>query len=174
MLIECCAQERTFLRYHALVAGRFCMIHASYQAAFVEAFRAQYAAAHRLETNPLRNTAKFFAALLHADALPWAALELVRLNEDETTPSSRIFVKVLFQELVEYLGLARLRARLAEPALAAPLAGLLPRENLRDTRFAINFFTSIGLGGLTDDLRAHLKKAAAAAAAAVAGAAALE
>jgi hypothetical protein len=27
----------------------------------------------------------------------------------------------------------------------------------RNTRFSINFFTSIGLGGLTDDLRAYLK-----------------
>lgn len=27
--------------------------------------------------------------------------------------------------------------------------GLLPRDNPRNTRFAINFFTSIGLGGLT-------------------------
>ncbi|EPY82538.1 pre-mRNA-splicing factor CWC22 isoform 2-like protein [Camelus ferus] len=29
--------------------------------------------------------------------------------------------------------------------------GLLPRDNPRNTRFAINFFTSIGLGGLTSD-----------------------
>lgn len=27
--------------------------------------------------------------------------------------------------------------------------GLFPRDNPRNTRFAINFFTSIGLGGLT-------------------------
>ena len=37
--------------------------------------------------------------------------------------------------------------------------GLMPRDNPRDTRFAINFFTSIGLGALTEDLRAHLKNA---------------
>ena len=35
----------------------------------------------------------------------------------------------------------------------------MPRDNPRDTRFAINFFTSIGLGALTEDLRAHLKNA---------------
>jgi pre-mRNA-splicing factor CWC22 len=38
-------------------------------------------------------------------------------------------------------------------------SGLFPRDNARDTRFAINFFTSIGLGGLTDGLREHLKNA---------------
>merc|ERR1719203_1914268 len=37
--------------------------------------------------------------------------------------------------------------------------GLFPRDNPRDTRFSINFFTSIGLGGLTEDLRSHLKTA---------------
>lgn len=41
--------------------------------------------------------------------------------------------------------------------LQEAFAGLFPRNNPRDTRFAINFFTSIGLGGLTDDLREHLK-----------------
>ena len=35
----------------------------------------------------------------------------------------------------------------------------MPRDNPRDTRFAIKFFTSIGLGALTEDLRAHLKNA---------------
>lgn len=36
-------------------------------------------------------------------------------------------------------------------------AGLFPRDCPKNTRFSINFFTSIGLGGLTDELREHLK-----------------
>lgn len=36
-------------------------------------------------------------------------------------------------------------------------AGLFPRDSPKNTRFSINFFTSIGLGGLTDELREHLK-----------------
>ena len=39
------------------------------------------------------------------------------------------------------------------------ITGLFPRDNARDTRFAINFFTSVGLGGLTDGLREYLKNA---------------
>lgn len=35
--------------------------------------------------------------------------------------------------------------------------GLFPKDNPKNTRFAINFFTSIGLGGLTDNLRDFLK-----------------
>lgn len=43
--------------------------------------------------------------------------------------------------------------------MQGPFSGLFPRDNPKNTRFAINFFTSIGLGGLTDELREHLKTA---------------
>jgi pre-mRNA-splicing factor CWC22 len=46
-----------------------------------------------------------------------------------------------------------LRDRFSDPYMQDVFSGLFPRENARDTRFAINFFTSIGLGGLTDGLR---------------------
>ena len=64
---------------------------------------------HRLETNKLRNIAKFFAHLLHSNGLPWGALEYIVVTEEETTSSSRIFIKILFQEVAEYLGLRKLR-----------------------------------------------------------------
>ena len=54
------------------------------------------------------------------------------------------------------MGLKRLKDRFNEPTMGPWFAGLFPRDNPRDTRFAINFFTSIQLGGLTDGLRAHL------------------
>jgi|APCry1669190591_1035303.scaffolds.fasta_scaffold73545_1 pre-mRNA-splicing factor CWC22 len=59
------------------------------------------------------------------------------------------------------MGLMKLRDRLRDPAMAQAFSGLCPRDNLRHTRFSINFFTSIGLGALTDDLRAFLKQASA-------------
>jgi pre-mRNA-splicing factor CWC22 len=43
--------------------------------------------------------------------------------------------------------------------MQACFAGLFPKDSPKNTRFAINFYTSIGLGGLTDDLREHLKNA---------------
>ena len=73
------------------------MLHQKWQALFEECFAKQYALIHRLETNKLRNVAKFFAHLLYNDAISWAVLSAVRLTEDETTSSSRIFVKILFQ-----------------------------------------------------------------------------
>ena len=170
MVIECCSQEKTFLKYFGLLGSRFCMIGRAYQEAFCEAFRAQYAGCHRLETNKLRNVAKLFAHLLHTDSLPWHVLAGVRLNAEDTTPSSRIFIKVLVMELAEYMGLAKLRARMLAPESGEAMAGLLPQDNVRHTRFSINFFTSIGLGALTDGLRAFLKAHSAANASAVSAA----
>ncbi|CEG35375.1 mif4g domain-containing protein ma3 domain-containing protein isoform 1 [Plasmopara halstedii] len=157
MLIECCSQERTYLRYYGLLSERFCLIKREYQDAFDECFAEQYSLIHRLETNKLRNVAKLFAHLLFTDALPWTVFEYIHLNEEETTSSSRIFIKILCQELSEHLGLKTLKERFFDEIMQPTFAGLFPRDNPRNTRFAINFFTSIGLGGLTTGLREYLK-----------------
>ena len=157
-------------RYYGLMSQRFCYINRSYQEIFEDCFVKQYQLIHRLETNKLRNVAKLFAHLLHTDSLPWHVLAGVRLTADDTTPSSRIFIKVLVMELAEYMGLGRLRARMLARESSEAMAGLLPRDNVRHTRFSINFFTSIGLGALTDDLRAFLKAHSAAAASSLAAA----
>jgi len=39
------------------------------------------------------------------------------------------------------------------------LEGIFPKDTVQNARFAINFFTSIGLGALTEDLREFLKNA---------------
>ena len=66
-----------------------------------------------LEFNNLlfRNVAKFFSHLLHTDAIGWEVLQVIKLNEDDTTSSSRIFIKLLFQELAEFLGMTKLVER---------------------------------------------------------------
>jgi pre-mRNA-splicing factor CWC22 len=156
MLVECCSQERTFMRYYGLLAQRFCMISQTYQALFEKSFEENYTTIHRLDTNKLRNVAKFFAHLLHSDALPWTVFEKVKLTEETTTSSGRIFIKVVFQELSEYMGLRKLRDRMFDPFMDEPFSGLFPKDSLRNTRFSINFFTSIGLGALTDLMRDYL------------------
>ena len=60
------------------------------------------------------------------------------------------------QELSENMGLVKLNQRLQDPELAPWFANIFPRDNPKNMRFSINFFTSIGLGGLTDALREHL------------------
>ncbi|KAH0874428.1 hypothetical protein HID58_071790 [Brassica napus] len=157
MLLECCSQERTYLRYYGLLGQRFCMINKIHQENFEKCFVQQYSMIHRLETNKLRNVAKFFAHLLGTDALPWHVLAYIRLTEEDTTSSSRIFIKILFQELSEHLGIRLLNERLQDPTMQESLESIFPKDNPKNTRFAINFFTSIGLGGITESLREYLK-----------------
>ncbi|XP_061735393.1 pre-mRNA-splicing factor CWC22 homolog isoform X2 [Nerophis ophidion] len=159
MILDCCAQQRTYEKFFGLLAGRFCLLKKEYMESFEAIFAEQYETIHRLETNKLRNVARLFAHLLYTDSVPWSVLECIKISEETTTSSSRIFVKILFQELCAYMGLPRLNQRLKDMTLQAFFEGLFPRDNPRNTRFAINFFTSIGLGGLTDELREHLKNA---------------
>ncbi|CAA0813242.1 MIF4G domain-containing protein / MA3 domain-containing protein [Striga hermonthica] len=157
MLLECCSQERTYLRYYGLLGQRFCMINKVHQENFEKSFVQQYSMIHRLETNKLRNVAKFFAHLLGTDALPWHVLAYIRLTEEDTTSSSRIFIKILFQELSEHLGIRLLNERLNDPAMQDSFESIFPKDTPKNTRFAINFFTSIGLGGITENMREYLK-----------------
>ncbi|KAK3145549.1 hypothetical protein QOZ80_3BG0254350 [Eleusine coracana subsp. coracana] len=157
MLLECCSQERTYLRYYGLLGQRFCMINKVHQENFEKCFVQQYSMIHRLETNKLRNVAKFFAHLLGTDALPWHVLAYIRLTEEDTTSSSRIFIKILFQELSEHLGIRLLNERLNDPTMQGSFESIFPKDHPKNTRFSINFFTSIGLGGITESLREYLK-----------------
>ncbi|KAL0806116.1 hypothetical protein Bca101_098608 [Brassica carinata] len=115
MLLECCSQERTYLRYYGLLGQRFCMINKIHQENFEKCFVQQYSMIHRLETNKLRN------------------------------------------ELSEHLGIRLLNERLQDPTMQESLESIFPKDNPKNTRFAINFFTSIGLGGITESLREYLK-----------------
>lgn len=82
---------------------------------FQQIFKDTYATTHRLDTNRLRNVSKFFAHLLFTDAISWEVMEIMKMNEEDTNSSSRVFIKILFQELAEYMGLGKLNARLKDP-----------------------------------------------------------
>lgn len=160
MILECCTQERTFIRTYALVAQRFSMLRKVYQDLFGELFVESFETIHRYDTNKLRNIANFFSHMFYTDALPWTLFEVIKLNERDTTSSSRIFIKILFQDLAQSFGYPKLAARLRDADMAEFYSGIFPRDNPRDTRFAINFFTAIGLGVLTEDMRVWLADAA--------------
>lgn len=114
MFLDCCAEQRTYEKFYGLLAQRFCNINRIYIKPFEEIFKDSYLTAHRLDTNRLRNVSKFFAHLLFTDAFSWEVLECVRLNEEDTTSSSRIYIKILFQELAEYMGMKKLKDRLRD------------------------------------------------------------
>jgi len=156
MLIDCCAMERTFQRFFALQCTRLSQLNEAYEQSYLDCFVNEYNGIHRLDSNKLRNTAKLFAHLLFSDAIPWTVLEIIKLTETSTTSAGRIFLKIIFQELAENLGLEKLYKRLIDPDLVPFVRGILPDEDTRHIRFAINFFSAIGLGALTVQLRKRL------------------
>lgn len=159
MVIECCSQERTYSKFYGLIGERFAKLNRLWTDLFESSFAKYYDTIHRYETNRLRNIARFFGHMLSTDGIGWHVLSIIHLNEEETTSSSRIFIKILFQDLAEALGMSTLQARLKDDLLRSNYDGLFPRDNARNTRFSINYFTSIGMGGITEEMREHLKNA---------------
>ncbi|KAE8140669.1 hypothetical protein BDV38DRAFT_239027 [Aspergillus pseudotamarii] len=157
MIIECCSQERTYSKFYGLIGERFSKINRLWCDLFEAAFAKYYDTIHRFETNKLRNIARFFGHMLSTDAIGWHVMSVIHLNEEETTSSSRIFIKILFQDLGEHLGLPKLQEHMRDEILRPSFEGLFPTDNPRNTRFSINYFTSIGFGILTEDMREHLK-----------------
>ncbi|EPY53962.1 splicing factor Cwf22 [Schizosaccharomyces cryophilus OY26] len=156
MIIECNSQERTYEKFYGLIGERFCKLNRTWRTTFEQTFKNYYTTIHRYETNRLRNIALFFGNLLSTNSIPWSVFECVRLTEDDTTASSRIFLKILFQELQEAIGLKTLINRFHDPELVPYLHGMFPTDEARNVRFSINYFTSIGLGTLTEEMREYL------------------
>lgn len=94
MVVDCCSQERTFVKFYGLLAQRFCEIDEKFKMLFFKMFQERYVNIFNFEAKRLRNIAKLFAHLFYTDALDWHALECVTLTEEDTTASSRIFIKV--------------------------------------------------------------------------------
>ena len=153
MVIECCSQERTYSKFYGLIGERFAKLNRLWADLFESSFAKYYDTIHRYETNRLRNIARFFGHLLSTNAIGWHVMSIIHLNEDETTSSSRIFVKILFQDLAEALGMATLQTRLKDDSLRSSYEGIFPMDTPQHTRFAINYFTSIGMGQLTEEMR---------------------
>lgn len=156
MIIETCAQEKVYLKFMGLLAERFARLNRMWTELFEEAFVKYYSTIHRYETNKLRNIARFFGHLLSVDAIGWHVLSTIHLNEEETTSASRIFIKILFEDLLENMGQAKLRTRMSEDMLQPSLQGIFPHDNARNIRFSINYFTSIKMGFLTEEMRTFL------------------
>ncbi|KAI9632942.1 MIF4G-domain-containing protein, partial [Dioszegia hungarica] len=159
MIIECCSQERTYSNFYGLIGERLCKLNRVWTESFQDAFAKYYETIHRYETNKLRNIGRFFGHLIASDGISWAVLHVVHMNEDETTSSSRIFVKIMMTEMIEEMGNTKVVERFRIPDLRPAFAGLFPMDNPKNTRFAINYFTSIGMGKVTEDMRAFLADA---------------
>ncbi|KAK0342412.1 pre-mRNA-splicing factor cwc22 [Friedmanniomyces endolithicus] len=157
MIIECCSQERTYNKFFGLIGERFCKLNRLWKDLFEQMFAKYYDTIHRYETNRLRIIAQFFGHLLSSDGISWEMLQVIKLNEEDTTSSSRIFVKILMEDLAQGVGMKTLTEKLRSEELAPAMTGMFPTDNPKNTRFSINFFTAIGMGQLTEGLREWLK-----------------
>merc|ERR1712118_48966 len=81
----------------------------------------------------------------------------IRLTIEDTTSSARIFIKIIFQDLSEKLGLKKIYGRICGSDYAHCFSNIFPRDTTSNIRFSINFFTSIGLGSLTNHQREYLR-----------------
>ncbi|CAK9294670.1 unnamed protein product [Gordionus sp. m RMFG-2023] len=115
MILDCCAQERTYKKFFGLLAERFCKVLPQYQEVYQKIFFQSYETVHRLEGAKIKNMARFFAHLFDSDAISWKAFECVNLTSPDTTSSSRILIKCIFQELAEFMGMEKLKERLSDP-----------------------------------------------------------
>ena len=161
MILEACAHERSYRKQYGLLAERLCKLKTEYMDCFDELFARQYNEIHLLDTNKIRNVSKFFGHLLYSWAIDWTVMEFIKLNERDTNPSKRIFIKILFQELASFMGKELRKVLFDEETYGRAFDGLFPMgkdANPKDTRFSINFFTTIGLGGLTEEMRTFLKQ----------------
>ncbi|KIK68257.1 hypothetical protein GYMLUDRAFT_153768 [Collybiopsis luxurians FD-317 M1] len=157
MIIECCSQERSYSTFYGLIGERFSKLNRVWTEAFETAFGNYYTTIHRYETNRLRNIAKFFGHLFASDSISWVAFECIKINEDDTTSSSRIFVKIMMSEMMESMGLKTLAERFKDEEVKRACQGMFPMDIPKNTRFSINYFTSIGLGAVTEGMREWLK-----------------
>jgi pre-mRNA-splicing factor CWC22 len=157
MVIDCCSQERTFMKFYGLLADRFAKMSKMWCDLFAEAFIKNYDNIHQLTREKIRLVATLFSFILGTDALPWSVFQCITITEDATTSSSRIFCKYLFQDLSEQMGVNAFNERLQDPMLEEFVQGLFPTDSPQNMRFAINFWTSIGLGPVTQGLRDYLK-----------------
>lgn len=152
MIIECCSEEKSFLRSYGLLGRRLCELSRTYVLCFEETFATHYATIHNFFTRKIRNIACFYAELLAADALSWDVLQVVKLVAEETTASSRIFLGYLFKEMAKTLGKSTMSQRFKLDTLKPSLQGIFPTDSAPHAVYAINFFNNIGLNYLTGDL----------------------
>ncbi|ONH73536.1 Pre-mRNA-splicing factor cwc22 [Pichia kudriavzevii] len=156
MVIKCCAQEKIYSKYYGLIGENLAVINKSWAEAFQALFKENYQNCHRYETALLRNIGAFWGHMFASDKIGWECLSVIKLTEEDTTSSGRIFIKFIFQRMVDELGDKKLNERISEDYIQPFIRGLFPVDNPDHLRFSINYFTAIGMGKLTDKMRSNL------------------
>ncbi|KAG7732799.1 hypothetical protein KL932_005362 [Ogataea haglerorum] len=153
MIVKCCAQEKTYSKYYALVGEKLISVNGKWMKAFDEVFVENYTNCHQYELSLIRNIGSFWGHMFASDKMGWEVLQIVQLTEEDTNSASRIFLKFVFVKMQDELGLKKLKVRLSEDYIQPYISGIFPTSGADRLRFSINYFTAIGLGALTEDMR---------------------
>ncbi|KAI5960112.1 CWC22 [Candida pseudojiufengensis] len=160
MIIKCCSQEKTYSKYYGIIGEKLCFKNRKWENNFIELFKDYYNKIENFETNQLRNLGKFFGHLFSCKALNLGnSWNEIKITEQDTNPVKRILLKFIFQEMVEEMSINDLKKMvLLDKNLKPFINGVFPvvnikLEDIENVRFSINFFTAIGLGVLTEEMR---------------------
>lgn len=164
LIIKLSSLEKSFSKFHALICSKLCAM-PLWHPILVQALREYFESAHLYKPNQLRNISKLFGYLLASDVLLFEALKPIELSEEGMTSAQRVMVRVMFEEMVSVVGPRKVMEFVRDEGQS--VGGIFPRQGVREWDlaelkerlvFSINFFTAIGLGVLTEDMRDELER----------------
>ncbi|CCD23095.1 U2-type spliceosomal complex subunit CWC22 NDAI_0B00610 [Naumovozyma dairenensis CBS 421] len=156
IIINSSLQDPTYSKFYGLLSERLISAHSrSWIPAFHSIFVENWKNTENWEPNQLRILGRYWGHLLAVESIGFGdTLGIIHLNDEETNASNRVFFKFLLQELVAEMSIDKMKTTMDE--LKDQLEGLFPTEDIEHMRYSINYFTAIGLGILTEDMRERL------------------
>ncbi|KAL6928831.1 hypothetical protein ACO0SA_002161 [Hanseniaspora valbyensis] len=161
-----CSEEKLYSKLYENIVIKLCDVNGDWEDCLEEDFANFYL--NDIEDEEvfvnlanITNLSKMFARLLAEDALDFKVLQVVKINQRDTTEKKRVFLKFLFKELVMDLSLEKVKKIMLKNKKLKPYlrGSIFPNiENGKDMIYSMNFFTAIDLAELTVNMRKELEK----------------
>ncbi|KAF0749962.1 pre-mRNA-splicing factor CWC22, partial [Aphis craccivora] len=156
--LDCCFENSVvYNRFFGDIIQCFCIMNDLVVESLECIFMQSFPIIHLYNPNKLVNFAKFFAQLLYSDSISWKVFTTVRLTESETTYSSRVYLKTMFNELIKYMGRDNVKERILCPSLQTSFIGLFSFNTRGNFHLCNQFFTDIGFPNLIAEFRESLR-----------------
>ncbi|KAL0207834.1 hypothetical protein P9112_010421 [Eukaryota sp. TZLM1-RC] len=163
MILDTCQNFGIFNRVFSLIGRRLCYLPATRrqcQQSFAEILKDEYLSGRQIEINKVINIAKFFGNLLTPGEATFSMsfLNFIELNPRSTTAQQRIFLKYLFQELIDTWGRSEIVRVFESPTFQSECSGLFP-DNLSDLKYCTVFWKNCQLEFLNNCYEKLIQKA---------------
>ncbi|KAJ8667745.1 hypothetical protein QAD02_009408 [Eretmocerus hayati] len=152
-LLDCCTEMKKYEKFFGMLVEKFCYESDAIACSFAKMFGDIYVTLEVLEKNELKNITRLFAYLLSSDSISWEILSALKVNEKAMTNAKKSFLKILLNDMSEIMSPQKLEERFLNVGHNSSYEGLFPFINEKDSRFAQNFYKSIGLRNLADLFR---------------------